>query len=213
MFLFNSLHERNRQVSRSLASKSLVSGSSDRLHGNRPGVFAPFVAFCLVVPLLFSGCQPDEDNFVDDHKLNSQLIGTWLSTFDDGYADGYAIEETETGHKLTYYGYTDMISYAGVIKYVSNFAKDAGVIIIEYDDDHKASYFEYDDEWNAIGTLPLKGNFIGIYYKELKPGVSVKIGGSYIEGGAEEETLDAAKKAFTLGNTGKYMTTYGTYSK
>jgi hypothetical protein len=205
MFLFNSLHQRNRQVSRSLASKSLVSGSSDRLHGNRPGVFAPFVAFCLVVPLLFSGCQPDEDNVNDDHKLNSQLIETWT---DSQYGDSYTISETHLS-----YGSSGYINYAGTIKYVSNFAKDAGVIIIEYDDDHKASYSEYDEDWNFVGTLPLKGNFIGIYYKELKPGVSVKIGGAFIAGGAEEETLDAAKKAFTLGNEGNYMTMYGTYSK
>jgi hypothetical protein len=184
MFLLNSLRQGNRKV------------------------FALAVVLCLSAAFLFSGCQT-EDDFVDDHTLNSQLIGTWVSTYDDSYV----IEKTGTGHKLTYYGYNDMISYAGVIRYVSNFSEDAGVIIIEYDDDHKASYDEYDDDWNVVSTLPLKGKFIGIYYKEFKPGVSVKMGGSYVDGGAEEATLDTAKKAFTLGNEGDYMSMYGTYSK
>jgi hypothetical protein len=204
MFLFNSLHQGNPKVSRSLRA----SGSSDHLHGKRSDVFAMFILFCLSAALLFTGCKTEENND-DDHKLNSQLVGTWFSTYDDGYV----IEETETGHKLTYYGFTDTIDYAGAVKYVSNFSDDAGVIVIEYDDDHKASYWEYDEDWNPVNELPLKGTFIGIYYKEFKPGVSVKMGYAYANSGAEKETLDAAKKAFTLGNEGNYMAMYGTYSK
>jgi hypothetical protein len=39
------------------------------------------------------------------------------------------------------------------------------------------------------------------------------MGGAYAEGGAEKDTLDAAKAAFTVGNEGTYMTYYGTYLK
>jgi hypothetical protein len=212
MFLFNSHQKGNHKASKNPVLKKPVSCSSLSgclLQTRWPGVFAFAVVLCLFTALLFSGCQTEEENFIDDHKLNSQLTGTWFSTYDDGYV----IDETETGYRLTYYGYIDMISYAGAIEYVSNFSNDSGVIIIKYDDDHKASYSEYDENWNVAGTLPLKGDFIGIYYKEFKPGISVKIGGAYAEGGAEEETLDAAKKAFTLGNEGNYMSMYGTYSK
>jgi hypothetical protein len=200
MFLFNSLHQGNPKVSRSLRA----SGSSGHLHGKRSDVFAMFILFCLPATLLLTGCKTEENND-DDHKLNSQLVGTWTSE----YGDLYSITSTYLS-----YGYGgDSISYAGIIKYVSNFTNDAGVIVIEYDDDHKASYWEYDDNWDPTEELPLKGNFIGIYYKEFKPGVSVKMGGAYVYGGAEEATLDAAIKAFTLGNEGTYIYGYGTYSK
>jgi hypothetical protein len=201
MFLFNSL-----QKGSLIASGSIASSSPNNLQNKLLGVFALAAVFCLSAALLFSGCQPEDERFVDDHRLNSQLIGTWTNS---QYGDSYTITSTYLS-----YGYgNDFISYAGAIRYVSNFSEDAGVIIIEYDDDHKAAYSEYDDEWNVVGTLPLKGSFIGIYYKEFKPGVSVKMGGAYADGGAEEETLEAAKKAFTLGNEGNYMSMYGTYSK
>jgi hypothetical protein len=206
MFLFNSLQKGSLIASGSTASRSVASSSPNSLQNRLLGVLALAAVFCLSAALLFSGCQPEDDSFVDDHRLNSQLIGTWTNS---QFGDSYTITSTYLS-----YGYgNDFISYAGAVRYVSNFSEDAGVIIIEYDDDHKATYPEYDDEWNVIGTLPLKGNFIGIYYKELKSGVSVKMGGAYADGGAEEATLDAAKKAFTLGNEGNYMSMYGTYLK
>jgi hypothetical protein len=167
-------------------------------------VFALVVLFCLSTGLLFIGCKTDDGDFIDDHKLNTKLIETWTST----YGDSYNITST----KLTYDdGYGG--GSAGTIKYVSNFSDVAGVIIIEYDEDHKPSYWEYDENWQPVKELPLKGDFIGIYYKDLKSGVSVSMAGAYIDGGAEEKTLDAAIKAFTMGNEGKYIATYGIYSK
>jgi hypothetical protein len=39
------------------------------------------------------------------------------------------------------------------------------------------------------------------------------MGVAYAAGGAEKDTLDAAKMAFTMGNEGTHMSFYGTYSK
>jgi uncharacterized protein (DUF1330 family) len=168
---------------------------------------------CLTV-CLFLACPTGNGDdrssitFGDDHKLNENLIGIWESE----YFDGYTITATHIS-----YGYgADFIEYAGTIKYVSNFTSTAGVIIIEYDAEHKPTYYiGYDPEtYEPIGDpLPLKGNFIGIYYTDFKPGVSVQMGGAYIAGGAETATLDAAKARFTMGNEGTYMTYYGTYLK
>ena len=196
MFLFNSFHQGSRMASRSPASRNPASRSRK--------AFALAVMFCLSTAILFTGCKTDDDGD-PIVQLDAKLIGTWASI----YGDAYTITD-----KYLSYGYgADSISYAGTIKYASRFTGDAGVIIIEYDADHKASYWEYDENWQPTAELPLKGNFIGIYYKALKSGVSVSIGGAYIDGGAEEKTLDAAKKAFTMGNEGKYMASYGTYSK
>ena len=167
-------------------------------------VFLTFALF-LSAGLLFTSCKTDEDNFVDNHQLNANLIGTWTAS----YGDGYKI----TADHLTYYSSVtaNSISNAGTIKYIVNFSNSAGVIIIQYDSNHKASY----SDWSKTPPtpLPLKGDFIGVYYKDLKPGVSAQIGGAYIDGGAEEATLDAAKAAFTKGREGTYMAMYGTYLK
>jgi hypothetical protein len=200
MFMFNSLHPGNCKVPESRAS-----GSLRRIWAR--GVFAFALVFCLSTALLFTGCDMDGGGGsiapVED-KLDANLIGTWSSLYDDEYVI--------TANKITYDdGYGG--GSAGTIQYVSNFTNSAGVIIIKYDDGKKPSYWDYDDDWNPTIELPLKGDFIGIYYKDLKPGASVSMGGAYIYGGAEEATLDAAKKAFTAGNEGKYMTYYGEYSK
>jgi len=170
-------------------------------------VFALFIAFFFFTALLFTGCKEDTD---DDPKfeLNSNLIGKWTSTSSDSY--------TITDTKLTYTDWQGEISYAGTIRHATAFSNTAGVIIFEYDNDRKPKYYaSYDpDTFEPIGNpLQLKGNFIGVYYKDLSSGVSVKMGTAYIDGGAEEPTLDAAKSAFTLGKEGDYMSYYGTYTK
>jgi hypothetical protein len=188
-------------------------GSSVRQHSARnffsQKALALMFMFCLSAALLITGCKEDasgsSSKFVDDHKLNSSLIEEWSSP----YGDGYVI----TANKITYDDGGYGSSSTGTIQYVSNFTSNAGVIIIKYDDDKKPSYWEYDDAWNPIEELPLKGDFIGIYYKNLKPGVSVSMANAYIDGGAEEATLDDAKKAFTAGNEGKYIMYYGEYTK
>ena len=171
-------------------------------HSLRPGICNPkplrrlytrnVAALCTVVfmslALLFTGCKTDDD-FIDDGKLNSNLIGTWLYT-DEWGTDGYTIE----ANRVTYI--SDWFPITGTVKHVTNFTDSAGVIIIEYDT-------EYHNP---------AGNFIGIYFQNLNPKVSVQMGTAWVEGGAEESTFDAAKAAFTAGNEGTYMSYYGTYS-
>lgn len=160
------------------------------------------VLFCLF--LLFTGCSTGGDNELN-HAFNEALIGTWGA----GNSEAYDI----TKEHITYNGYGGSIAYAGTIEYVTNFSDDSGVLIIKYDADHKATYYE-DGHFNDPNyILPPKGDYLGIYFKTLKPGVSVAMGGAFIAGGAEEATLGAAITAFTIGNEGKYMTYYGTYEK
>jgi hypothetical protein len=199
MFLFNSLHKG------SAASKNRKVSGSLRRHWAW-GVFALAVMFCLSA-LLFTGCK--DNGFVDDHKLNSNLIGTWTST----YGDSYVI----TANKITYDdgGYGG--GYASTIRDVSNFSDNAGVIIIEYDADKKPTYYDsFDNYGKEEHIVPLNGDFIGIYYKDFKPGVSVSMGvavNSAVVGGSEEATLDAAVSAFNVDNVGKYMSYWGAYTK
>jgi hypothetical protein len=164
-------------------------------------------AFILLVMLFLSsaflliGCKDEPDPVDDQNKLNQNLIGTWASEYDDIYA----ITAVHLSYDDGFGG-----GYAGAIKYVSNFTSTAGVIIIEYDAGHKPRY--YDNDFNPV--IPPKGDFVGIYYENLVPGVSVKIAqaidlSDYT--GAEETTLDAAKNAFTSGKKGDYISVMGTY--
>jgi len=170
-------------------------------------VFALCVLACLFAALLFTGCktEPDEDF---SYELNENLIGIWRSTYDDAY--------TITATHLSYGYGADTISYAGTIRHATAFSSTAGVIIFEYDAAHKPAYYEgYDPvTYEPIGDpLPLKGNFIAVYYQDLISGTSVKMGTAYAEGGAEEPTLSAAIQAFTVHKEGDYMGYYGTYLK
>jgi len=151
--------------------------------------FALSVLLCLSLALLFTGCSTDGDGG-GGVGLSSDLIGRWASTGSWG-TDGYSIDT-----KKASYFYDDSTMYAGTIRHVENFTDSAGVIIIEYDK-------EYDNP---------DGNFIGIYFKNLTPGVSVQMGiATLYPATTEEATLNAAVAAFTLGNEGKYMSYYGLY--
>jgi hypothetical protein len=168
------------------------------------------VFIVLLAAFLFMGCSDSsDDSFVDDHKLNPYLIGTWTdsSWSDTGDYDGYTIGSNNFSY---IFGGTDyeFMGFAGNIVYVSNFYYNSGVIIIEYDPDHKASYYGPAPDY---APLPLKGDYIGIYYKNLVPGVLVEMGVANEPGGAEKTSLVEAINAFTLGNEGAYMTHYGTY--
>ncbi|WP_461246511.1 hypothetical protein [Treponema sp. R6D11] len=168
--------------------------------------YASFVVLLLM--LLFAGCEEEPEPTNPIEQFDTRLVGTWTCN-SSGYIDGYII----TSNHITYANGNTLenITSAGTIKYTSQFTSDSGVIIIEYDSDHKASYSDWTQ--NPPTSLPLKGDFIGIYYKNLVPGVSVDIGGAYVDGGAEEATLANAKAAFTVDNEGTYMSYYGRYLK
>jgi hypothetical protein len=155
--------------------------------------FAILVMLCLS-SALFTSCKDDPEE-ESGYELDSRLIGTWSFTGEYG-ADGYIIKTTT----LSYFDEFGL-DYDGTIEYVSNFSNTAGVIIIKY-----TSVGDWLDPTNI-------GKYIGVYYKNLNPNISVQMGTAYIEGGAEEATLDAAKTAFTVGKEGTYMSYYGTYLK
>jgi len=172
-------------------------------------LFAKYVRYLCVLFLfagfLVLGCEEPKDDEYPKSEFDTNLIGTWTSN----YGDSYTISSTYLSS-----GYGAYIDYAGTIKHTTAFSSTAGVIIIEYDADKKPIYYDsFDNYGDPDHVLPLKGNFIGVYYQDLVPNVSVKIGGAYTDGGAEEPTLDAAKTAFTLDREGNYMSYYGTYAK
>jgi len=196
-----------------LFARSLTRGREDAKNGEltvHGTVFAKCARYLCVLLLaasfLFLACEEPKDDF--KFELDTNLIGTWTST----YFDSYAITETYLS-----YGYgADSAEYAGTIRYAVSFSTTAGVIIFKYDEDKKPEYYaNYDPAtFLPVGDpLPLKGNFIGVYYQDLTPGVSVKIATAYIDGGAEEPSLDAAIEAFTLDKEGGYISHYGTYVK
>ena len=186
MFSFNSLHKGGHKTSGTL---------------RRSFARSAFVLIILSALLVFSGCddKPPPPPPPPGFELKSALIGTWSSTGGDSY--------TITATKLSYDAGGYGGDYAGTIRDGSNFTDTAGVIIIEYDLGHECVYYN-------SGTVG-PGTFLGIYYKELTPGVSVEMGQAMDSGytGAEEKTLADAKVMFTAGNEGTYMSFYGTYTK
>lgn len=161
-----------------------------------------FLGVCLMMGALgFVGCdllgKTDETDLGDSI---SALVGTWASE----YGDSYTITATSVSYDA---GYGEDFNYAGTIRYVDNFTNTAGVIIIEYT---KAPKYYTDTTYTTTADAP--GNFIGIYYKDLQSS-SVSMGQAYKDGGAETQTLEAAKTTFTAGATGDYMEHYGAYSK
>lgn len=172
---------------------------------------------CFFAALMFLSCKIDSDNniLLDNHLLLPSLTGTWESEYNDSY--------TISSSRLSYNGWSGSEEYAGAIRYVSNFSYNAGVIIIEYDADKKPVYYT-SEHWTTSCAVPSPcghelaptGNFAGIYYEDLKPGASVRIGQAINldnYAGAEKTTLIAAINAFTSGNKGKYISMMGVYQK
>jgi hypothetical protein len=169
----------------------------------RRGAFALLFVFCLSASL-FTSCE-NGTTTDDTVTVTDSLLGKWESS----YGDFYDI----TSIKLFYDDNYSGKPVGGTIRHYEAFDGASGVFIVEYDADHKATYWEYDENWNPISELPLKGDFIGIYYKDLQSGVSVQMGSAYADGGAEQATLNVAIKAFTKDNEPTYMSMYGIYLK
>ena len=172
-------------------SFDLLRPGSFRRHFMR-GVFA---LFCLFTVILFTGCDLEPNNFIDDHQLNSNLIGTWRDYYEGTSYDDYII----TAARLDYD--SGGIGYGGTIEYVSNFSENAGVIIIKYD----TSDFKLADV----------GKYIGVYYRSLSAGtveMSTAINDDWSS--AATVTKEQAESKFTEGNSGDYVTLWGgPYSK
>lgn len=152
------------------------------------------LALFILSAVLFAGCKMD-DNFIDDNKLNSGLIGEWKSEYEGG-EELYTITATTLIYSDTYLGV-----WGGKIVYVSNFSAGAGVLIIEYDADKK----QYWTDWDTFADITPSGNFYGIYFSGLKQN-SVMLANTSDQkansGPSETETLQKAIEKFTLGNKG-----------
>ena len=170
-------------------------------------VFALIFVFFLSAALLFTGCTI-EANDENGYELDRNLIGTWLSE----YTDGYII----TANDIAYDFGGGSIGYAGTIEYVSNFSSTAGVIIIKYKTGQEQTYPIFDENWNITGYHERPGDYVGIYYENAKPGISVEMGTAINltnNTGAETKTLDEAKATFTSGRRGDYIGSMGIYLK
>ena len=188
-------------------------------------VFALLAVAFLSTTLLFTGCKTEADDD-DPYKINSKFRGTWIDGPNYGSYDGYVITAT----KLSYVSGTDpanlSVKYRGTIKHVTEFTANSGVIIMSYDNGFENKYY-HSTHWDSypapcpdepcVEEPSPNGNFIGIYYKNLVPGVSADIATAYLSGGAAEQaTLNAANAAYTElnGDPGTlYIYSYGTYNK
>jgi hypothetical protein len=166
-----------------------------------PGAFALALLF-LTAAFLLSGCEMENGNFVDDHKLNPGLIGKWKSEYNGG-AEVYTITETTFVYEDTFLGI-----WGGKIDYVSNFSKNAGVLIIEYDGDKKQRW----KNWETSEDITPPGNFYGIYFNSLTEN-TVKLANTSDQkanyGPTETETSREAREKFTLGNKGDLTSSGG----
>jgi hypothetical protein len=92
--------------------------------------------------LLLAGCPMEDDDFVDDHKLNQGLVGTWI--FSGDWPDPYTITAgtpPTISHPSGFGGYTDYTNAS--IEYVYNFSETAGCLIIKREENkYTAVYFK-----------------------------------------------------------------------
>jgi hypothetical protein len=155
-----------------------------------------FVGLCLAVGALgFIGCDSDsggDDEWVDDNKLNTNLIGKWHANFEGGYSDTYTITANTISHPQAYPAYAD-----AEIIFVYNFneSKTMGGIIIK----RKETDFQ---------AKP----FLAVWFNDLKSKESVRLGDAYDttknweteSTDASVATLDEAKERFNLANAPTY---------
>jgi hypothetical protein len=137
----------------------------------------------------------DEDEFVDDHKLNAGLVGTWRgsgSTEYGDWTDTYTIA-AGTGSQIGSINHAEGSTWTdATIEYVYNFSETSGCLIVKYTIDNT-------DKYNAV------------YYKNLSSG-SVLLGTAYdttknweIEStDSSVNTLDEAKTRFAPANAATY---------
>jgi hypothetical protein len=144
-------------------------------------LFSFLLALCLLTgAALFSGCDMGGgDPYTGPGGTVGPLVGYWYSG-----TDGYAINNTILSYNDGSDGQWGM-SYAGIIRHVSNFSLTSGVLIVEYT---SAPVMPY--------TTTEPANFIGVYYRIQGPN-EVKLANSYDTTGTATPDLAAAIAKFT----------------
>jgi hypothetical protein len=165
------------------------------------------IFFITVLFLSFTGCELYGKVGGADVNLPGvlpdMLRGEWTYTQpgSNDPAERYIIEKGSPENNeadTVQYGYgggADPTDYKGVIRFVSNYSEDSGVIIIEYTEAEKPSYPLYNGN-----------SFFGIYYRNLKDN-SVQIANSINPDNSAPDTptLDEAIKKFTRFNMGTFV--------
>jgi hypothetical protein len=134
----------------------------------------------------------DDGEFVDDHKLNEKLIGSWTAS-GDGWSDTFVITDgtpPTISHPSGWGDYTDYSSAS--IEYVYNFSDAAGCLIIKRPDDKfSAVYFK-----DLTATAVLLGNAYDtkVTYDENNPNAA----------DPAVEDLEVAKERFKPENASEY---------
>jgi hypothetical protein len=156
--------------------------------------------FVVLGALSFTGCPMDGNySFVDDHKLNAGLIGTWKASgtykgedeTDITWTDTYTIT-AGTGTQIGAISHPEGWTWQNAtIEYVYNFSDTAGCLIVGY----------------ANGTT---NKYNAVYFRDLSSG-SVLLGEAYDttiaypdDTDSSVATLDEAKKRFAPENAEAY---------
>jgi hypothetical protein len=152
------------------------------------------VVSCLFTALLFTGCETEPD---ETENTGFIPTGEWA----DGFGSGYKI----TGSTLEYYTAYYSEEYPGEntkgsIKEAVDFSKDAGVLLVQITE-------------SSINGI--NGKFIGVYYKDYTSS-HVFLANAIDETWAliVKDTLNEAKKTFTVDSVGTHVTNWGSgYNK
>jgi hypothetical protein len=183
------------------------------------------LALGLVVgALLLAGCpMEDDDTGEGGPGIDPKLVGAWQYNFPDyesggvqykGGYDKYTIETVGEDHKLIYttdYGFGESIPFAGKIAYAYRFDDASGVIIIEYDKNHKQVWYDYSNypDYAPLDPQP-EGNFYGVYYAKLNSaGTEVLFANTSDQtkamGPTEAKTLNEAIEKFSLASMNQFI--------
>jgi hypothetical protein len=189
-----------REDPRLRAGRSASSGGKIRAFGR---VLSLFLALGLVIGALsLLGCDlDDDDDFVDDHQLNSRLVGNWKLHYEGSYESGgetieYSGDEEykidAIAKTITLNDTGSFSSFTGSIEYVYNFSETAGVLIIKYTE-------------NTDDTK--KNKYSAVYFRNLTA-TTVKLGAPYdasdTSAPVEVDSLAAAKEKFKPANISLY---------
>ncbi|MDR1932976.1 MAG: hypothetical protein LBQ57_09185 [Spirochaetales bacterium] len=165
------------------------------------------LALCLVMGAMsFVACTENEDDS-DFYDRQFVPVGTWESRWDDGADGGVDTYKIESG-KITYTtasAYGNDTWSASIVAAV-DFSPRSGVLIFKYDTAPSGTY---------AGVHGTPYDYGAVYYRNYSPG-SIQAGDAWLPDGsyrAEAKDINEALDMFTEGNTGTYMSAWGTYTK